>query len=88
MTNDEFKNFLGSAVTLTPKPVFTMPASYELPPRIKREEVREARGWLFDCFGDDDDAFAIIDVASAITIFLLIQKHYEGGWAAFVAAGE
>jgi len=78
-------NTIGNSISWV---TLTMPTSHtDLPPRIRRDEVREARAWLMDCFGDDDDAFAIIDTASAITIFMLVQKHYEGGWDAFIKAG-
>jgi hypothetical protein len=57
-----------------------------LPPRVKRDEVREARGWLMDCFGDEPEAVEVISLANAILIIQLIDKHYVGGWKDFVNA--
>ena len=78
-------NLLANVATIpAPSVRVVMPSKHEVPPRIRRYETAEARNWLFDCFGDDLDAFAIINTGSAITIFQLIQRHYEGGWAAFI----
>lgn len=43
--------------------------------------IREARSWIADCFEDVDVAeLSDAEVRSGV------QRHYEGGWAAFVAA--
>lgn len=43
--------------------------------------VREARGWIADCFGGVD----VADLSDR-TVVEGVQRHYEGGWAAFVTA--
>lgn len=45
-------------------------------------ELNEARAWLSDCTWADADPDLIAEMP-AVTIFLAIERHYEGGWRAF-----
>lgn len=44
--------------------------------------LREARGWIADSFGADVDVALLSDRS----VIEGVQRTYEGGWAAFVAA--
>lgn len=46
--------------------------------------IHEARGWIADCFGADVDVALLSDRA----VIEGVQRHYEGGWAAFVATSS
>ena len=50
-------------------------------PCTEPDLYREARGWIADCF-DDVDVAELTDAE----VRAGIQRHYEGGWAAFVRA--
>lgn len=41
--------------------------------------VAQARGWIADSF-DDVDAFELTDSE----VIQGVQRHYDGGWAAFL----
>jgi hypothetical protein len=46
-------------------------------------QVREARGWIADCFGEK--------LAKRLTVAEVVAgvaRHYEGGWAQFIADGS
>lgn len=47
-------------------------------------ELEEARGWLLDCF-DDREAIEELEPAGLVAA---VERHYEGGWAAFAAASS
>jgi hypothetical protein len=42
--------------------------------------IREARGWIADCFGDVN----VEDLGDEVVRWG-IRNHYAGGWAQFVA---
>jgi hypothetical protein len=44
--------------------------------------IREARGWVADCEWADDFE---VDELTAEQIKRGIERHYDGGWRAFVA---
>ena len=50
-----------------------------------REAVRVARGWLLDCFGEEDEVEAI-RLLNDVGIVAAIERHYSGGWQTFTAA--
>lgn len=52
-----------------------------------REAVQDARAWLLDCFSDEDDV-AEIRSLNAIRIVQSVETHYEGGYRAFLLAGD
>lgn len=44
--------------------------------------LREARAWIADCtWADDIDAYSL----TGDQVRRGVQRHYEGGWAAFAA---
>lgn len=43
----------------------------------------EARGWLLDCFPDNEGEIHELDAAGLVAA---VNRHYEGGWRAFLAA--
>jgi hypothetical protein len=45
-------------------------------------QVTEARAWVADCMWADDTA-SLPDAA----IVAGVQRHYDGGWAGFLADG-
>lgn len=49
------------------------------------EQVSAARTWLIDCFPDQEDE---IKDASPEVIVAQTEKHYDGGWAAFLRDGN
>jgi len=53
-----------------------------------RETVAEARSWLLDCFGDDEDAVEAIRLANHVVVVGYVQRHYEGGWVQFAKDGD
>ena len=44
--------------------------------------VDDAREWLIECFGDQADE---IEEASDAQIKREVDRHYDGGWPAFIA---
>jgi len=46
--------------------------------------IIEAKGWLLDCFGHDEDAADYIADMSVLEVILTVDKHYVGGWSHFV----
>jgi hypothetical protein len=44
-----------------------------------------AREWLIECFGDQADE---IEEASDREIKAEVERHYDGGWSAFVAQAQ
>lgn len=46
--------------------------------------IIEAKGWLLDCFGHDDDAADYIANMSVLDVILSVEKYYVGGWSHFV----
>lgn len=55
----------------------------ELGPQLAVVYV-EARAWLTDCFGSGEEDAAIIDEIPDRRIREAINRHYEGGWDAFI----
>lgn len=49
-------------------------------PRLNDDELKEARGWLKECYPDDKDE---IDEADATTITRVVHRDYDGGIDAF-----
>lgn len=49
--------------------------------------LREARGWVADCFGDEVDLISGVTVGdlSDGEIIAGVDCHYAGGWDGFVA---
>lgn len=52
---------------------------------LNHRELEEARGWLADCQWADEDADSI-DEMPARMITRAVERHYDGGLAAFVLA--
>jgi len=48
--------------------------------------VREARGWLLDCFGHDEETAEYIEIMSVLEVIIAVERHYAGGWEHFVVA--
>lgn len=53
----------------------------------RRETIRDARGWLIDCFGGDEEARRYIELSNAAEILLSVERYYDGGWEGFVRDG-
>jgi hypothetical protein len=49
-----------------------------------REVVRDARGWLLDCFGETDEVEAI-ELLNAVGVVAAVNRHYVGGWVGFAS---
>jgi len=47
-------------------------------------QLREARAWILDCVWGDLDESDVADL-SGEQIVRGVQRHYEGGWAQFLA---
>lgn len=45
--------------------------------------IREARGWLLDCFGHDEDTAAYIETMDVLEVILAVERHHVGGWDHF-----
>lgn len=54
---------------------------------VTAEQLTEARGWIADSFGGTLDAVRNGDYEQLSTEDVVsgVQRHYEGGWDAFVA---
>lgn len=50
-----------------------------------REAVAEARSWLLDCFPENEAEIRLLNAAS---IIIAVEKHYEGGWKAFLVGTD
>jgi len=62
-------------------------ALYDLAAR-PREAVRDARAWLLDCeWAEGEDAVEEIQVLNALGIIMAVERHYDGGWKAFLRDG-
>lgn len=48
------------------------------------ELIIEARAWLLDCFGHDEDAADYIETMSVYEVILAVERYYAGGWDHFV----
>lgn len=46
--------------------------------------IREARGWLLDCFEYDEDAADYIESMTVFEVMIAVERHHVGGWTHFV----
>jgi len=46
--------------------------------------IQDARNWLLDAFGDDDDVADYIENMSALEVILSVDRYFGGGWEYFV----
>lgn len=46
--------------------------------------IREARGWLLDCFGGDEETAEYIETMDVLEVILAVERYYAGGWDHFV----
>lgn len=53
---------------------------------LQGEALREAYGWLADCTWADIDGEGIAAL-SPVQVTRAVARHYDGGVAAFLAAG-
>lgn len=49
--------------------------------------LKDARGWLLDCFGHEDGATDAIHDMSALEIQSYVNRFYHGGWDGFMSDG-
>lgn len=52
---------------------------------VTMNQLKEARGWILDCVWADLDENDVAELTGE-QIVKGIQRHYEGGWSAFVVA--
>lgn len=50
--------------------------------------IQDARDWLLDVFGHDEEAKEYIEAMSVFQVVLMVEAHFCGGWADFLEAGE
>lgn len=46
--------------------------------------IQDARYWLLDAFGHDEDAEEYIETMSTFEVVLAVERHFGGGWEHFV----
>ena len=46
--------------------------------------IQDARGWLLDAFGNDEDVVDYIETMDTFEVVLAVERHFVGGWEHFV----
>ena len=46
--------------------------------------IQDARDWLLDAFGHDEDAADYIETMDVFQVVLAVERHFGGGWDHFV----
>ena len=46
--------------------------------------IQEARGWLLECFGHDEDAADYIETMTVLGVMIAVERYHVGGWDHFV----
>ena len=46
--------------------------------------IQEAKSWLLDCFGHDEDAADYIESMSVLEVMIAVERYHFGGWDHFV----
>lgn len=50
--------------------------------------IQDARGWLLDAFGHDEDAEEYVGSMDVFLVILAIELHFGGGWDHFLETGR
>lgn len=50
--------------------------------------IQDARDWLLDAFGHDENAEEYIETMSVFEVVLAVEAHFGGGWTGFVETGQ
>ena len=53
--------------------------------RQVRDATSDMRGWLLDCFPDDEEQIRLLNAAG---VAAAVQRHYDGGLEGFLDAGD
>ena len=54
----------------------------------QRQAVADARRWLLDCFAHQPGVTRAIRLYGSLSIVERIERHYDGGWIAFLRDGD
>ena len=46
--------------------------------------IQDARAWLIDAFGHDEDAEQYVEEMDVFLVILAVELHFGGGWDHFV----
>ena len=46
--------------------------------------IWDAREWLLDCFGEDEETEDYIEAMSVLEVMLAVERFHAGGWSHFV----
>ncbi len=50
--------------------------------------IQDARAWLIDAFGHDEDAEQYVEEMDVFLVILAVELHFGGGWEHFIDTGR